>query len=99
MHYLRVEWLGAGPEDPKVLYSELDEEGWEIRKVELFPDGHFGFAGAGETASGTQLGDQRVPPFEEIAADGEFRPSRITAEEFERVWDKRRGPAATQAAG
>jgi Domain of unknown function (DUF6881) len=92
MRYLRVEWVHSDPDDPVTLYSELDDEGWEVRKVEFFRDGRAGFASESETAGGTELGEKPVPPLEEIAADSQFRPASITREEFEKVWANRWRP-------
>jgi hypothetical protein len=89
MRYLRVEWLHSDQDDPVVLYSEVDDGGREIRKVEIFPDGHTGFADEAQSAGGTELGEKPLPPLEKIAADPEFRPAWITKDEFENVWANR----------
>lgn len=34
MTYIRVRWLHHGPDFPIVRYSELDEQRWEVRKVD-----------------------------------------------------------------
>jgi hypothetical protein len=34
MKYLKVVWVHDLPGEPVLLYSEVDDEGWEIRKVE-----------------------------------------------------------------
>ena len=99
MRYLRVEWVHSDPDDPVTLYSEVDEEGREVRKVEIFADGRAGFASQSEKAGGTELGDQPVPPLAEIAAAGPFRPALITREEFESVWANRTRPGRKTKAG
>lgn len=91
MRYLRVEWLLPHPDDPVTLYTEVDDAGREVRKVDVFADGRIGFAGpGGETPStGTWLGEQRVPSLEEIASDPQFKAAEITKEEFDKVWASR----------
>jgi len=42
--YIRVRWLHNHPDDPVELWSELDSERFEIRKVEVWHDGRVGFA-------------------------------------------------------
>src|SRR5262249_25192281 len=37
--WIRVEWRHDSPDDPVVLYSELDAERWETRKVDVYADG------------------------------------------------------------
>jgi hypothetical protein len=44
--YLECEWIHDFPDDPVLLYSELDRERWETRKVDLFRDGSKGWADA-----------------------------------------------------
>jgi len=86
--YLRVEWLHERADDPIRLFSELDEERWEVRKVEVYRDGRVTYAwGRGSTGS-TRLGEEPVPTVEEIAASREFTVSAITRVELETIWDK-----------
>jgi hypothetical protein len=89
MTYLKVKWKHSNPEEPIWLYSELDDSRWEVRKIEIFPDGHYGFASATEASTDTGLGEVPVPPIGEIAAIPEFEPEAISKEEFEKVWSRR----------
>jgi hypothetical protein len=41
---------------PVVLYSELDDNRFEVRKVEVFRDGRLGYADAVRSSGGTGLG-------------------------------------------
>jgi hypothetical protein len=86
--YLKVEWKHSFSDEPVLLYSELDGDRWELRKVEIFPDGKMGYAGPGVAVGGTKLGLVPVPSFERIAADPEFEPVVIARLEFETVWAK-----------
>jgi hypothetical protein len=45
MIYIKVKWSHSFPDEPILLYSELDRERCEIRKVEAFPGGRMGYAG------------------------------------------------------
>ena len=49
MQYIRVRWNHDRSDEPVELWSELDGESWEVRKVEVFPDGHLGFASRDES--------------------------------------------------
>ncbi len=51
--YIKVRWLHTSPDDPVLLYSELDAERWEQRKVDIFADGRTGFADAAEQSGDT----------------------------------------------
>lgn len=86
MIHIAVTWRHESAADPIELFSELDDERFEVRKVEVFRDGRMQFAHA-STQSGTSLlGILPVPPLEEIASDPQFTPRRITKEEFDAVW-------------
>jgi hypothetical protein len=89
MSYIRIRWKHEFSGEPALLYSELDENRWEIRKVEVFPDGHRGYASAAGSFGGTGLSVEPIPPLAEIAANPEFEPAEIGRQEFEHIWDNR----------
>jgi hypothetical protein len=86
--FLKVEWIHDFPDQPILIYSELDEERYETRKVEIFRDGRVEYAPPEKETGSTFLSDQPLPPVEVIAMDPQFVPSVISAEEFEKVWEK-----------
>ena len=86
MVYIKVGWKHDDPNTPILLYSELDDERWEVRKVEVFPDGSFGYADRATSCGTTFLGLDPIPALSEIAAIPEFEPVAITKDEFEAVW-------------
>jgi len=92
MKYIRVAWNHA-PDDrddsPVLIYSELDSERNEIRKIHVFSDGRVEYASAEGGTSNTDLSETAIPELEEIASDPVFSPSEITREEFEALWAKR----------
>jgi hypothetical protein len=90
MKYIRVNWHHSDPTDPIVLYSELDDNNWEVRKVEVFDDGHSGCASATESGGNTRLSIEPIPPLEEIANDPQFEPREISPVEFEELWTRRK---------
>ena len=93
MRYLHVTWRHTNADDPVELFSELDEQSWEVRKVEVFPDGRVAFASATETTETTRLGLEPVPALDQIARDPQFVPEEISKAEFEHVWDSARALA------
>jgi hypothetical protein len=95
MRYLRVTWNHDFPDEPVTLLSELNEKNFELRKVEIFADGHYGFADGGDNSSSTILAELPLPSFEEIASDPQFLPEWITRVEFESIWHKARLVAAS----
>ncbi|QDU09075.1 DUF6881 domain-containing protein [Gimesia aquarii] len=86
MYFLQVKWLHKFQEEPVVIYAELDDELWEIRKIEEFPDGTFGYADKENHTESTELSTSQYPPLEQIASNPEFELQHIDQEEFERVW-------------
>jgi hypothetical protein len=86
MRYVRVAWKHVFPDDPILIYSELDDDRWEVRKVEVFRDGALGYASAKGSSRSLGLGLEPYPPLEEIAGDPQFEPVEITRQEFEDIW-------------
>ncbi|MGW4938096.1 DUF6881 domain-containing protein [Streptomyces sp. NPDC004166] len=86
MRYLKVLWRHDLPDEPVELYSELDDAGYEIRKVEIYRDGRRDFANGESSSGATMLGELPLPSLEEIAEQEEFSPSLIEFSEFEKVW-------------
>ncbi|MFS8066109.1 MAG: DUF6881 domain-containing protein [Byssovorax sp.] len=39
-----VKWKHSNPDEPSLLYSELDEQRMQHRKIDIYPDGRWGFA-------------------------------------------------------
>ena len=90
MRYLYVKWTHKDPGAPVHIYSELGDDRYELRKVEIWADGRKGFADSTEEAGGTALGSMPVPSLEDIAAQPEYQAKEILQEEFQRIWLKRR---------
>jgi hypothetical protein len=84
--YIKVEWLHTDPSELVVRFSELDDDRWETRVINVFHDGRREYADAEVKHGYTMLGDVPVPELDEIARNPEFVPSEITHEEFEREW-------------
>lgn len=86
MTYIRVAWKHHHPDEPVMLYSELNDDRFEVRKVEVFPDGHYGWASATASTDETKLGIVAVPQVSEIGKNPAFDPVEITESEFEEIW-------------
>ena len=88
MRYLKVKWLHDFDDEPVLLYSELTDDRSELRKVDVFPNGDFGYAYDKKFKSTTQLSKTSIPSEDEIAEDPQFVPETITKGEFEEIWEK-----------
>lgn len=91
MNYIKVKWIHNSSMDPIMIYSELDSERWEKRKVEVFHGGRYGYADIHKSFGSTRLGKESIPELDEIASDPQFEPAEITEEEFEEMWMKYNG--------
>ncbi len=97
--YVKVRWIHSFPDAPILMYSELDLDRYEVRKVEVFADGRLCFASPTGSSGSTQLGEIPVPPLAEIAEDPQFQPAEIQKEEFERSWAVARKGTSTSDCG
>ena len=86
MKYTKVDWLHNSSDSPTLLYRELDSDRWEVREVKVYANGGMGFADRETRAGRTTLGVEPLPPVEQIAADPEFEPVIISADEFGSLW-------------
>ena len=86
MNFIRVNWKHELASEPTIIYSEVDDGGWELRKVEVFANGATGYASKSKSAGGAGLSKEPLPSLKEIAADPQFEPTAISSDEFEQVW-------------
>lgn len=86
MKYLKIRWRHDFTDEPQWLYSEIDANRAETRKVEVYPSGELGFAYCLESNGSTQLSETNLPSNEEIASDSQFEVFDIDQKEFEEIW-------------
>ncbi len=87
MQYLQVKWRHAKADLPVLLYSEIDSDRMERRKVEVYCDGRKDFADETRQTGTTRLGIEPLPTLDEIAQQDEFLPQEVTRAQFQQVWD------------
>ncbi|KAB1105087.1 hypothetical protein F6X54_27990 [Micromonospora aurantiaca] len=90
MRYVKVVWEHDFPDDPILYLSEIGEDGYEIRKVQLYRDGRTEWADGHHETATVGLSEIPFPPVEEISAQSGFRAELITPEEFEHAWSEAR---------
>ncbi|KAB8167118.1 hypothetical protein FH609_012040 [Streptomyces sp. 3MP-14] len=88
--YWKVSWHHRFVEEPITLYSELGEDGCEVRRVEEFRDGTAGWADGRGHSARTFLAEVPFGDLAEVAAQEEFTPFLIGRREFEAVWERAR---------
>lgn len=91
MRYVKVAWHHDFPDEPVLFFSELGEDGYEIRKVQVFRDGRSEWADESHETASVGLSEIPFPPVEEISSQEEFDAEEISADEFEGVWMNSRG--------
>ena len=86
MIYVKVKWLHEVEDTPILLYSELDHNRYEVRKVEAYSDGRLDYADQESNSGHTKLGIEPIPSIDDIAKDPQFIPENITKKDFDEVW-------------
>jgi len=91
MKYIRLKWNHTNPDEPVWIFSELDVDDKEVRKIECFRNGFCDVATASGSSGTAALMTLPLPDLSLLVRrDPEFIPVEITKEEFEEVWAKRR---------
>lgn len=96
MEYIKTIWEHSHIDEPVLIYSELNSERWETRKVEIYKDGTFGYADKYKEYNGSGLG---LIPFESVEEinkknniengfEDKFFVERIEEELFLKIWNK-----------
>jgi hypothetical protein len=88
MKYIKVYWHHSFIDEPTVLYSEIDQNRSERRKVYLYRNGRSGYASSTEATNSVFLSSEPLPLLSEIAADPQFDPHEIEKQEFENIWSR-----------
>lgn len=92
MTYIKVRWVHDFPEEPVMIIAELDDGEYENRKIEIFRDHRIAYA-TKDLEIGTFLATVAYS-YEEIAADPQFDPCKITKQELEQLWRERVGDSS-----
>ena len=89
MKYLKVKWIHSKGEEnePILIYSEIDNDGWEKRKVEVYGDGCSSYASNEKCSGDTKLSLEPIPNIGIINSQDKFSATEIQMSEFERVWE------------
>jgi hypothetical protein len=70
-----------------VLYlSELGEDGYETRKIQIFRNGRAEWADESHETESVGLSEIPFPSLEDISGQPEFNADEISVDEFERAW-------------
>lgn len=95
MKCIRVKWIHSLLNEPVTVFSELDDDRYEVRKLEIFRDGSIRRASADASDDRTMLGELPVPSLDEINSDPQFQAEEITQSEFDTAWCAGSGPGGS----
>ncbi len=87
--YERLEWIHDFEDEPCVIYSELDDERYETRKIEVYKDGRMVKVSEKQPECGsTGLAVQPIPSIEETnpITEEKSRAEEISVAEFADLW-------------
>jgi hypothetical protein len=86
MQYWKVDWLHDFPTEPIRFYSEVGDDGYEVRKVQHYRDGRE--LKTDDSHEFAEIGVSEVPvgAIEDVQSQPEFSASLISREEFEQAW-------------
>lgn len=88
MDYVLVEWFHNLEDEPSEIYSELDQDRREVRKVEFFKNG-LCFSYGGERGGREALADVPFPKdLRTLNRPGEMEAHSITSSHFQAVWNQ-----------
>jgi hypothetical protein len=90
MKYIFIEWIHTDVNEPNELYSELNDDRFEVRKIELYRNGKAGTADLHHESNGAMLSYEPVPDLEIIGMDPQFKTKEISEEQFNILWEKYR---------
>ncbi|HCQ6997710.1 TPA: hypothetical protein OL686_004625 [Escherichia coli] len=88
MKYIKVLWDHPFEDEPIELYSEINDDRYEVRKVEIFPSGESILSDESTPIDITTLGELPVPSLKDINQDPQFKAIYIDSSEFENIWKK-----------
>jgi hypothetical protein len=69
-----------------MIVSEIDDNRYETRKIEIWRNGKSGYALHGNEFNGCALGITPIPEIDDINNDPQFRMWMIDKIDFERFW-------------
>lgn len=95
LQYLRVSWSHDYDQEPVEYFSEVDEDGRELRKVVRYRDGRWDWADKFRDTDEIGLSEVPISPVEEIKSDDEFDGELISVEAFESAWQRARHLASS----
>ncbi|MET9852166.1 hypothetical protein ABZY57_04335 [Streptomyces sp. NPDC006450] len=86
MRYIKVSWEHNFPDEPILCLSEIGDDDYETRKVNVYSDGRSEWADDGHETPSIGLSEIPFPELGEISRQPEFLAEEISAAEFDQAW-------------
>ncbi|MER9596503.1 hypothetical protein [Mesorhizobium sp. M0244] len=87
MRYLKVMSNLNQDDVPVTTFHEVDDDDFESKKIEIYPDSTIEMASYGMQTKESGLSPEKFEAIDEINALQGFDAAEIAKEEFERQWD------------
>lgn len=88
LKYILLEWSHDLDDEPYKIYSEIDDQRYEVRKIELYKNGTAYRCDEKMIDPQIELADVVFPEdLDEISQDRQFFARYISKEEFEKMWE------------
>jgi hypothetical protein len=88
MKYIKIHWIHNFKDDPEFIYSEIDEAGYEVKKIEIFKNKDYIIYS--ENINSDRLAGI-YPSLEELTFEEEtesMQAIEIAETEFNEVWSR-----------
>lgn len=89
MKYIKIHWIHNFDNEPEYIYSEIDNQGYETRKIEIYKNGYYIIYS--ESINSDRLTEGKYPSLEELTFKDKFETMQaleIRKEEFYKIWKK-----------
>ena len=88
MQYVKVEWAHEFDNEPVTYLSEIGNDRYETRKVQIYRNGRMEWSDETHETATVGLSEVPFPSLEEISSQAEFTASLIDASDFEPAWNR-----------
>jgi len=89
MKFIKIHWIHNFEDEPEFVYSAIDEERYEVKKVEIFKNGNY--ITYSENINSDRLAEGIYPLLEELTFEEEnesMQAFEISEREFSEIWDR-----------
>ena len=89
MKYIKIHWLHNFKDDPEFIYSAINEEGYEEKKIEIFKRGNY--IVYSENINSDRLAEGIYPSLKELTFEEEtetMQAFEISEIKFKEIWDR-----------